>query len=378
MKIAKEMRRETLLYADSRNNADMLYFSGISIPDAFFGFTHKSDRCAVLSPLELGRAREASKFDRMYDLTAVLNSIDSNLPRDDISAITAVLHKYGISNLQVPRNFPAYQLERLRANGFDIAVCPTEIFPERKAKKAYELDEIRRANSVAEAAFEYSEEILRQSEIRRGGLFWKGERLTSEILLAQIQRLALALGADASDTIAASGNQACNPHEHGHGPIAANSLVVIDIFPRLKDSGYNGDMTRTFLKGEPSKAQFKLVETVIEAQEIALCKIAAGVNGASIHKTVVDFFDKKGYKTECKRGVWSGFFHSTGHGLGLDVHEAPSLGMRDVKLAAGNVVTVEPGLYYKGIGGCRIEDNVVVRKEGAQLLSNYHYNWIID
>ncbi|MBR7105387.1 MAG: aminopeptidase P family protein, partial [Opitutales bacterium] len=187
----------------------------------------------------------------------------------------------------------------------------------------------------------------------------------------------LSKGADALYTIVAGGNQACNPHEVGHGAILPNSLIVADIFPRLRSTGYFGDMTRTFLKGEPTSAQSSLVETVIKAQKLALSKVKDGVDGSVIHNAVDDFFAKNGYFTEFKKGAWGGFFHSTGHGVGLDIHEKVSISPRKCILKTGNVITVEPGLYYRGIGGCRIEDTVAVEKNGMRKLSKYHYNWVI-
>ena len=372
------MKREILLYGDSQSNADILYFTGIFVPDPFFAFTLGGKNCALVGSLEVGRLRENSKLDRVCDLSSELKSLSASAVRDDVSVLSSVLKKNKVGSFYVPKNFPAYQLERLRSEGFDLQVLDTEIFPSREVKSRAEIAQIKRANSVAEAAFEYSEEILRNSKIERGILFWRGSALSSEILRAEIEKLCLSLGADAMHTIVAAGNQACNPHEVGHGAIPANSLIVIDIFPRLRDSGYFGDMTRTFLKGVPSEAQYRLVDAVLKAQSKAILSIKAGVDGADVHSLVRETFEKCGYKTECRRGVWSGFFHSTGHGLGLEVHEAPSLGLRGAKLKAGNVVTVEPGLYYRGLGGCRIEDNVAVEKSRARLLSDYHYRWIVE
>lgn len=372
------MKREILLYGDSQSNADILYFTGVFVPDPFFSFTMGGKKCALIGSLEVGRLRSNSKLDRVFDLSSELKTLPDSERRDDISVLGAILKKNKIKNFYVPKNFPSYHLERLRANGFDLKVLDSEIFPSREVKSRAEIAQIKRANSVAEAAFEYSEEILRNSKIDRGILFWRGYVLTSEILRAEIEKLCLSLGADAMHTIVAAGNQACNPHEVGHGAIPANSLIVIDIFPRLRDTGYFGDMTRTFLKGFPSEAQYRLVSAVLKAQSKAILAIKAGVSGSDVHSKVCEVFEGCGYKTECRRGVWGGFFHSTGHGLGLEVHESPSLGTREVKLKAGNVVTVEPGLYYRGLGGCRIEDNVAVEKSRARLLSEYHYRWILE
>ena len=153
---------------------------------------------------------------------------------------------------------------------------------------------------------------------------------------------------------------------------------MVDIFPRDIESLNYGDMTRTYLKGKASSKQRKLVETVLEAQRRALKSIKANKKGNQVHQVVVDFFNKKGYLTKNTKKGYVGFFHGTGHGLGLDIHEEPSLATRNHKpLQPGQCVTVEPGLYYWGIGGCRIEDCVLVTKKGYEMLSRHPYDWEI-
>ena len=368
-------KREILMYAAGERSADMLYFSGLQTPDPIFAFTNKGKKYGLLSSLESGRAKKYSTLDEIIEISEVCKL--AKITYSDIGALKVILKKNRIKALTIPADFPAKIYAELQANGFDINIADATIFPARRVKTNTELKEIRKANSVAAAGFTIAEEILRSSEIKSGKLYYNNQPLTSNFIRAEIEKTALSLGADSMNTIVASGNSACDPHDCGNGVIMANSMIVIDIFPRLKSSGYYGDMTRTFLKGKPTSAQIKIVEAVLAAQALALSEIKAGVDGAIVHKSVVDFFDKNGFKTYADKRGWHGFFHSTGHGLGLDVHESPSLGMRKSILEVGNVVTVEPGLYYKGIGGCRIEDNVVVTKTGVKMLSEYHYEWII-
>ena len=372
------MKNQILLYGNTRKSSDIRYFSGFSIHDDYFFFTLDGKRCALLSPLEIGRARRTSSLDVFFDFTEVCKLMPSKTPRNYFEALVFILKKNRVRSLEVPADFPSLMLEKLRERNFKVFICEGEFFPEREVKSKFELSEIAKANAVASECYKLVEAILRVSKIDKGKLFYKGKLLTSEFLRTEIECLAISLGADALDTICASGEQACDPHEVGRGGICANSLIVCDIFPRLRESGYYGDMTRTFLKGEPSQKQSALVDAVLNAQKLALTKIKAGIDGAKVHKDVCDFFEKSGYATKQIKGKWGGFFHSTGHGLGLDVHEAPSMGIRKSILESGNVITVEPGLYYSKIGGCRIEDNVVVQKNGIKMLSHYHYNWIID
>jgi len=193
--------------------------------------------------------------------------------------------------------------------------------------------------------------------------------LTSEILRAEIDSTILRAGGVPTGTIVAGGDQACDPHERGSGPLYVNSLIILDVFPRDAKTGYFGDLTRTVMHGRASEAQRKLWETVKAGQALALKKIRAGVDGMTIHEAIQDFFAQRGFPTQVREGRRVGFFHGTGHGLGLEIHEYPRL--QKVTLEEREVLTVEPGLYYPGLGGVRQEDVVVVTKNGCRMLSHF-------
>ena len=218
---------------------------------------------------------------------------------------------------------------------------------------------------------------MKRSKIIKGKLYLGTELLTSEKLRSIIESSLFSIGAIAENVIVACGDQACDPHEIGYGPISSNQLIVIDIFPKMRVSRYYGDMTRTFLKGKANSAQRSLVQTVFEAQKLAIKFLKSEVNAQTIHKNVNNFFETKGYHTKYdnKKDFPSGFIHSTGHGLGLDIHESPSISDKSIKLKKGNVITIEPGLYYPNVGGCRIEDVFEITKFGSNQLSSYHYDW---
>jgi Xaa-Pro aminopeptidase len=223
---------------------------------------------------------------------------------------------------------------------------------------------------ITEAGLARGMEVLRSSRSGPGKkLRWLGKPLTSEILRAEIDSAILRAGGTPNGTIVAGGDQACDPHERGSGPLKANTLIILDVFPRDAKTGYFGDLTRTVVRCRASDAQRKLWETVKAGQALGLRGIKAGVDGAKIHKEIQDLFAKRGYPTEMRRGRRVGFFHGTGHGLGLEIHEYPRL--QKVILKAGQVVTVEPGLYYPGLGGVRLEDVVVVTKTGHKMLSRF-------
>jgi Xaa-Pro aminopeptidase len=213
-------------------------------------------------------------------------------------------------------------------------------------------------------------EILKASRLGAGKkLKWAGKILTSEILRAEIDSAILRAGGVPTNTIVAGGDQACDPHERGFGPLKADSLIILDIFPRDAKTGYWGDMTRTVVRGRASEKQRELWEAVKAGQALALKQIKAGVDGMSIHKAITELFNRRGFPTEVRNGRRVGFFHGTGHGLGLEIHEYPRL--QKVTLKAGQCLTVEPGLYYPGIGGARIEDVVIVTSSGCEILSRF-------
>src|SRR3989440_4660294 len=200
-------------------------------------------------------------------------------------------------------------------------------------------------------------------------LSWSGKTLTSEALRAEIDSAILRAGGLPANTIVAGGDQACDPHERGFGPLKADSLIILDIFPRHAKSGYFGDMTRTVLRGRASEEQRRLWETVREGQALALKKMKPGVDGLKLHNEVKQFFTDRGFPTEVRDGRQVGFFHGTGHGLGLEIHEFPRF--QKTVFKPGQVITVEPGLYYPGLGGVRIEDVAVVTKRGIRMLSHF-------
>jgi len=227
-----------------------------------------------------------------------------------------------------------------------------------------------RALRITEKGLKRAIEILKASKPGAGKrLRWNGKTLTSEILRAEIDSTILHAGGIPAGTIVAGGDQACDPHERGYGPLYADSLIILDVFPRDARTGYFGDMTRTVLRGRARESQRKLWETVKGGQALALQRIKAGVDGMTIHKAIQEFFAKRGFPTEVRRGRRVGFFHGTGHGLGLEIHEHPRL--QKVVLKDRQVLTVEPGLYYPGLGGVRLEDVVLVTKKGYRILSRF-------
>ena len=366
---------DLVFYDTTDRNADLRYFGKFEAPDAFLAMRLRGVSIGVFGALELGRARKQSAFDECLSFETLAR--EARAPRGEagVAAVAAYLaRRSGVRRLFVGSDFPLGLARALERRGFKPQVCGGALFPERVVKTAKEAAAVALANRAASAAFERVETLLRQSRVRGGMLRRGGVALTSETLRAEIERVCFEQGARSDGTIAAGGRQACDPHCQGFGPLAANSLIVVDIFPRGA-RGYFGDMTRTFLRGVASDAQRKMVATVRGAQKMALAQVRAGVSGDAVHGAVRDYFETRGYATALTPDGAVGFFHGTGHGVGLEIHEEPRLSVGAEALPEGAVVTVEPGLYYPEIGGCRIEDTVWVKKTAARLLSHYPYRW---
>jgi Xaa-Pro aminopeptidase len=368
-----------LLYADSERNADPLYFGQVSVPDAFIAFGCRGRKYAVLNALEYGRVKRKSGFDVVLPLEPYLQKARERWPATrpgPAEVIAVVAAELKQTEFTVPDDFPAGLYDKLTKLGLKLSIAEGALFPEREIKSSAEAAHIREGNRCSALGFAAVEKILRASKVQGRELRYRGERVTSESLKVAAEIACLEAGAVSTNTIIAGGDQGCDPHERGSGPIRPNELIIVDIFPRVSRTGYHGDMTRTFLRGRATEAQRALVEAVLAAQRAALKTIRAGVNGRAVHAACVQVFTERGFETKSTPRGSVGFFHGTGHGLGLAVHEPPRVNSSfDYALKKGSVVTVEPGLYYPGIGGCRIEDVVQVTDAKPKMLSDYHYEW---
>jgi Xaa-Pro aminopeptidase len=236
----------------------------------------------------------------------------------------------------------------------------------RAVKTPEELERIRSVQRAAEAAIDLAISLIRASRPKSGVLYRDGSPLTSEMVRAEMHCLLIKNGCRGVDTIVACGPDTALPHNVGTGPLRENEPIVIDIFPRDETTGYYADMTRTVAKGEPSPEIREMYEAVREAQQLGISHIRPDVTGQELYREVVEFFHDRGYESDAR-----GFTHSLGHGVGLEVHEDPSLGPQGGPLSVGNVVTVEPGLYYPEIGGVRLEDMGAVVPDGFDRFTRY-------
>ena len=361
-----------LIVAASETDPDMLYATRFFAPDPFIFLERNGKRTLVLSDLEIDRGRkqaEADEFVSFNQLEREAQGQSKKAPPYE-KVLAHFLRKRGVKSTIVPANFQLGYAQELARNRIRVQATNGLFWPEREAKSAKEVEMIRHALRITEKGLKRAIEVLKASKPGPGKrLRWSGKTLTSEMLRAEIDSTILRAGGIPIGTIVAGSDQACDPHERGFGPLYANSLIILDVFPRDAKTGYFGDMTRTVLRGRASEAQRKLWETVKAGQALALRKIKAGVDGMTIHKAIQKFFAERGFPTEVCKGRHVGFFHGTGHGLGLEIHEHPRL--QKVTLKDRQVLTVEPGLYYPGLGGARQEDVVVVTKTGCRILSRF-------
>lgn len=369
-----------LLYAATTHCADLRYFGRVEVHDPFIAFGARGKKITVQSALEFGRVRKTGGFDVVLPLEACREHARARYrrPAGPAEIIATLARAYGLRSFRVADDFPAALYLKLTKLGLKLVLAGGPLFPEREIKSAREAACIREGNRLCSVGFTIAEKILRDARIKGRSLVYQGRPLTSERLRFALELGIREQGGDPQDTIVAGGDQACDPHERGTGPLRPHELIIIDIFPRVVASGYYGDMTRTYLKGRPREVQRRMVATVREAQLRATKIIRAGVDGRLVHAAAADCFSEAGYETKSAPDGWTGFIHGTGHGLGLEVHEpgrmSPAI---RYPLKQGSVTTVEPGLYYPGLGGCRWEDVVQITATGSKPLSRHPYHWEI-
>jgi len=365
-----------VLYADSEKDGDMMYATRVVVPDPFLFFRWRGRKYIVIGDLEFSRVRREAKVDRVFsfrDLArATSKKVGGPLPVAEICS--CAFESMGIHRIEVPRSFPLGLADDLRNMGFQVESRDDPFFSERAIKDRPEIDHIRHALRAAEYGMEVAVGALREARIQRGtgGQLALGvEPLSSGRLRAIIHKAILEMNCYAKNTIVACGRQSYDPHERGSGALRAHEAIIVDIFPRCEVSGYYGDLSRTFVKGEASPKIREMFAAVKKAQQYAIRKIHPGVQSCRIHSGIVKMFEEYGFPKIEESGSTSGFIHGTGHGLGLDLHEHPRIGTSPTRLRAGNVVTVEPGLYYPDVGGVRLEDVVWIEKRGARNLTRF-------
>ncbi len=370
----------TLFIAASEQDSNLYYATRFMAPDPFIYLEIKGERVMVMSDLEMDRARSEASVDRVLSYS----EIEQKAKKQGIKSPTAVdivhvvLKEAKIRRLSVPANFPVIHAARLQERGYSLKPKSDPFYEQRVVKTPEEVRSIEEAQRATEESVTAAHALLRKAEIKGVQLWLDGQPVTSERIKKFINVKLMERDCIAQHTIVAGGEQACDPHNEGSGPLPAHRSIIFDVFPRSATSRYFADMSRTVIRGTASPELKRLYSTVKDAQEEAITKIKDGADGMKIHQGICTRFEKAGYKTGLVNGRMQGYFHGTGHGVGLDIHEAPRISRTGSLLQEGHVVTVEPGLYYPGLGAVRIEDMVLVTKDGCRNLTNFPKQFVLD
>jgi Xaa-Pro aminopeptidase len=358
-----------LFYGPPADEAEIRYYTGFVAPDAALVLRHGGTNHLVMNAMEEGRARRTARNAEIW--TDARLGFSEKAPKRPADLAIALLRKLKVRRVQVTNEFPMVLADLLRAAGIRVEATKATHANARWVKNAWEIRQLECAQRATGGAMRRARAILREAVIRRDGrLVWEKSVLTSERLRAEIEQLLRRQGYLCEGSIVACGAAGADPHERGAGPLRAGELIVLDIFPRHRVTGYWGDMTRTVVKGVATEEQVRRYRAVCRAQVVALKAIRPGAAGATVHGAAAAVIEQAGFPRCRVKNREEGFIHGTGHGVGLQIHEAPRIPGRDIVLRAGHVVTVEPGVYAQKVGGVRMEDLVVVTRTGCRILAN--------
>ena len=353
-----------VVYASSRD-ADMRYLTRFTTSDPFVFFKKPGEKgTIIISQMETGRASRESTAVIMTRAQAGLPEI-MKTEKDPWRATAKMIAGQAGKKILVPPNFPL-ALAKALGNYCSVAVDKGTVLSLRAKKNRSEIRMLKNVQKVTEKAMGLAVSMIHNASVKKDILYYDGKPLTSERIKFAMHSLLLEHECSAVDSIVSFGEDTAIPHMTGSGPIPANEPIVIDIFPFEEKTGYYADMTRTVSKGEPSPEIIDMYDALYEAKRIGISKVKAGISGAAVHQSVVDFFKERGYESNTR-----GFIHNLGHGVGLQVHELPTVGPSGTALKAGNVITIEPGLYYPGIGGVRLEDIGAVTSRGFDKFTTF-------
>ena len=370
---------DVLIYADTVRSGELRHEVPLGIADPFLYVERNGSRHLVIGSLELPRLKGLGFELHPYEEFGVEELRRSGIGRLELQDEIAVraVRKLGVTDAVVPAGFPLLLADKLRASGVSLR-AEHELFVERRrVKGAAELAGIRKAQAAAEAGMAAARDLLHRAEADGAGLAVDGAPLTSERLKAAIAQAFLERGATCDEFIVSHGAQTAIGHEMGHGSIHAGEPVVFDLFPRDRATGMYSDMTRTYVVGEPPAELVEWHRLCKEALDRVVAAAGPGVNGRDLMKIAADLFAEHGHPTQFTKRPGEvldrGFFHSLGHGVGLEVHERPWLGRVGDDLVEGDVIALEPGLYRPGFGGVRLEDVAVVTSDGVDVVTSYAY-----
>jgi Xaa-Pro aminopeptidase len=374
---------DVLIVADTASSPEMRHEVPLLVPDPFLYAEAGGKRYAATVSFEKGRIEDLGLgIDVLaWEHLGLDEFLNRGLRPHEVAREIYLrgCRELGLTSALVPEFFPAGIADFLREGGVELTPDPEHFRDRRRVKTDAELAGIKRAQRAAEAAMSDVRDVLSSASRSNGGLVVDGEPLTCELLKRHVDAALVAHGASADDSIVSHGVQTAVGHDMGSGPIAPDDVVLLDLFPVDKESACYADMTRVFVVGDVSDEIQRYHSLVKEALDLAVAEIRPGVDGRAVHRLVCDFFHEHGFPTQLHKAegevLEDGFYHGTGHGVGLAVHEAPGLGRLGDELVAGDVITIEPGLYRHGYGGVRLEDLVLVTEGGHEVLTDFPYDF---
>jgi Xaa-Pro aminopeptidase len=373
---------DVLIHGDTVRDPAMRHEIPLVVPDPFLYVEADGERHAVVASLERSRleAMDRGVTVHVYEEFGYDELLSAGADRAEarLAIVERACRALAVDRAVVPAEFPLELADRLRAGGIELAVDRRTFEDRRRVKTHAELAGIRRAQVAAEAGMRAAVDLLRSAEPGPEGLRAEGDPLSCERLKDAIRSAVARAGANADELIVAHGGQTAVGHDLGSGVIQPGEPVIIDLWPRDMESACFADMTRTFVVGQVPDELRRYHELTREALARSLDAVRAGADGRELFRLSCQPYEEAGLPTQLNKPsgtvLQEGYYHSLGHGVGLEVHEAPTLGRAPDVLFAGDVVTLEPGCYRPGFGGCRLEDLALVTEDGADLLTDFPYD----
>jgi Xaa-Pro aminopeptidase len=372
---------DVLIYGDTIRSPELRHEVTLAIGDGFLYLEKDGRRAVTMHGLEIPRVRDEAPELEILPTAELgedeLYAAGKQGPEIELEILRRACAKLGIERATVPATFPLEVADFLRANGVEVTPDRELFESRRRAKNETELRGIRNAQKACEAALDRARDLLRHAEANGEGLEVDDQPLTSEWIKQTIEAVFSDFNCEGSDMVVSHGPQAAVPHDSGSGQIRAGEPIVLDLFPMDRETGCYADMTRTYVVGEPADEVREWHRLVQEALDRSTAEVKPGASGRELFALACEIFHSAGYKTPLNKEpgevLEDGFIHSLGHGVGLEVHEQPSLGRAGDDLVPGDVITIEPALYRAGYGGLRLEDLVLVTTDGYEVITDYPY-----
>lgn len=330
----------------------------------------------ILRDIEMERARRHARADHVHCPAdfAPETGLSGDRETATAQAVAECLRRRGVRRAVADRTLPLLFAHEILKAGIAVECDPEWGVMQRRCKDEQEIQRLQESQRATEAAMLMACEMVSRAQARADGvLLHDGQPLTSERLRAAVDVFLLQRGYTNPTSIVAGGPQGADCHDLGSGELRTEQPVIIDIFPRNRQTLYYGDCTRTAVHGPISDELQRMHRAVVAAKAAAAAACRAGVTGEAVNEATQAVITAHGYSVGLPGpdapDSYCAITHGTGHGIGLDVHEPPLLDKGGPELVVGDAVTIEPGLYCKAIGGVRVEDMVIVTRDGCRNLN---------